>query len=342
MNRRAFIATAAGLLAAPRAGEAQPAAKVPRIGWLWVISSEEGRPLAQRRFEMFRQALAEIGYVDGRNIVIEDRSAVGTSETARDIAAELVRLKVDVIVVRTAVEAVPAKKATSTIPIVFFGVSDAVALKLVDSLARPGGNMTGLSYLALDLIPKRLELLKELLPRITRVAVLGDATHPLLPKMITDLTVAAEALKVQLQVVTVKIADDLEGAFSTMSRARAEALLILTGPFFSSHGHRLAELSMKRRLPGIYEWSPYVEAGGLMAYGVDQYGAFQRTAYYVDRILKGAKPEELPVEQPTKLELVINMKTAKNLGIRVPQSLLLRARIIERRRHKARSRAMVG
>ena len=308
----------------PAVTAAQAADKVPTIGWLWVIPTEAERPAAQQRLGLLRKALAEVGYVEGRNIAIVDRTTVGAN-AGDEAAAELVRLKVDVMVVRTAFEAAAAQKATQMIPIIFVGVTDPVALRLVDSLARPGGNMTGVSYLGLELNAKRLELLKEALPRITRVAVLGDANHPLLMKMVADVTAAAEALKIQLQVVTIQNAGDLEGAFVAMNREHAEALVVLPGPRFGPMAPTLVELSLKRRLPAISELRAYVEAGGFMAYGPDQYELFQRTAYFVDRVLKGTKPADLPVEQSTKFDLLINLKTAKALGLTIPHSLLARA-----------------
>ena len=324
MDRRAFLAgTGVVLLASPLAAEAQQAAKVPRIGYLSTnLAANPHLP------EAFRQGLRDLGYVEGRNLVIEYRDAEGKLERLPALAAELVALKVDVIVTSTTVGVLAAKQATKTLAIVFAAVGDPVASGLVTSLARPDGNVTGLSALSPELIGKCLELLKQAVPRVSRVAalwepgVLGERTDK---DMLKGADVAARALGVRLQVVEVRGPADFDRAFSDMTRARAGALIVLGGTMFIIEHRRLADLAAKNRLPAVYPLRQFVDAGGLMAYGPNVADLYRRAATYVDKILKGAKPGDLPVEQPTKFELVINLKTAKTLGLTVPQSLLLRA-----------------
>jgi len=324
MDRRAFIGTlAGGLVAAPLVAEAQQAAKVARIGLL-----ATNRAVAPRHVDAFLQGLRDLGYVEGRNLVIEYRDAEGKLERLPTLAAELVALKVDVIVAATTPGALAAKQATKTIPIVFAVAADPVTDGLVASLARPGGNVTGSSYLGTDLIGKLLELLKQAVPGVVRVAVLRQ------PSFVPERTekdiqkgaeVAARALGLQLHFVEARGPDDFERAFLDMTKARAGALMALGGNMFFSERRRLVNLAATNRLPGVYGLREYVDAGGLMSYGANQVDLFRSAATYVDKILKGAKPGDLPVEQPTKFELVINLRTAKALGLTIPQSVLGRA-----------------
>ncbi len=278
--------------------------------------------------EAFRQGLRDLGYVEGRNLVIEYRFAEGKSERLPALAAELVALKVDVIVAVTTPEALAAKKATRTLPIVFVAAADPVTSGLVSSLARPGGNVTGLSSFFPELVGKRLELLTQAVPGVSRVAVLW---HPgFLPErtekdMLKGAEVTAQALGVRLQFLEARGPADFDRAFSEMTRARAGALTVLGTTMLFNERRRLVDLATKSRLPAVYPWREGVDAGGLMAYGPNIPDLFRRAATYVDKILKGAKPSDLPVEQPTKFELVINLKTAKALGLTIPPSLLGRA-----------------
>jgi putative ABC transport system substrate-binding protein len=324
MERRTFLGViSGGLLAAPLAAEAQQAAKVARIGYL--VTNLAVNP---HLHEAFRQGLRDLGYVEGRNLVIEYRDAEGKPERLPALAAELVALKVDVIVTPSTAQALPAKQATSTIPIVFAAASDAVADGLVTSLARPSGNVTGLSLLAPELVGKRLEQLKQAVPGVSRVAFLwqpGGAGEGTEKDMLKRAEVAARALGVRPQFVEARGPADFDRAFSEMTRARAGALTVLVGAMFIVAQRRLVDLAAKNRLPALYGLREYVDAGGFMSYGPNVADLFRRTATYVDKILKGAKPGDLPVEQPTKFELVINLKTAKALGLTIPQSLLQRA-----------------
>jgi len=323
IRRRKFLLSAGALLAAPLAAEAQQAAKIARIGYL------AGNLAATPRLEeALRQGLRDLGYVEGRNVVIEIRDAEGKPERLPALAAELVALKVDVIVAPNTPQALAAKQATRTLPIVFSFVADPVASGLVTSLARPGGNVTGLSSLTPELVGKRLELLTQAVPGVSRVAVLwqpgfqGERTER---DMLKAADVAAQALGVRLQFVEAQGPADIDRAFSDMTMARAGALTVLGSTMLISERRRLADLAAKNRLPAAYARREYVDAGGLMSYGTNIADLFRRTATYVDKILKGAKPADLPVEQPTTFELVINLKTAKALGITIPQSLLARA-----------------
>ncbi len=313
-----------GLLAAPLAAEAQQAAKVPRIGYLSINLAASPPQL----HEAFRQGLRDLGYVEGRNVVIEYRDAEGKPERLPALAAELVALKVDVIVAPTTPAALAAKQATRTLPIVFIGSGDPVTDGLVTSLARPGGNVTGLSSLTPERVGKCLELLTQAVPGVSRVAALwqpgavGERTEK---DTLKGAEVAARALGVRLQFVEARGPADIDSAFSDMTRARAGALAVWTTAMFVSERGRLVALAAKNRLPAVYTLREFVDAGGLMAYGHNQADLNRRAATYVDKILKGAKPADLPVEQPTKFELVINAKTAQALGLTIPQSLLLRA-----------------
>jgi ABC-type uncharacterized transport system substrate-binding protein len=327
MDRRAFLAGAAGLLAAPLAAEAQQADQIARIGYLAadLVSTNP------RFREAFRQGLRELGYVEGRNVVIEYRDAKGHLERLPALAAELVALKVDVILAAAGTPAVvAAKQATKTIPIVFASPSDPVGSGLVASLARPGGNVTGLSTLSLtpDLVGKCLELLKQAMPGLNRVAVLwqpGQLTERTERDLLKGAEVAGRALGVRLQFVEAQGPADFDKAFSDMTRARAGALTVWGSVMFLNERRRLVSVAAKNRLPVMYTGREYVDAGGLMSYGANQADLFRRAATYVDKILKGAKPGDLPIEQPTRFELVINLKTAKALGLTIPPSLLARA-----------------
>ena len=300
---------------------AQQAKKVHRLGYL---SFGLG---IQSREEAFRQSLREIGYVDGQNIMIEWRFAKGKAELLPELAAELVRLKVDVIIASGTPAIQAAKQATTTIPIVFPTAGDPVAYGLVDSLARPGGNVTGLTILALDLSGKRLELLKEAFPRISRVAVLYD---PQLPLSLKETQTTAKFLGLKVQSRAVRDASDVENAFSAMRKERADALITLPPPIIIVHQRRILELSAKNRLPAMHSSKIWVEAGGLMSYGPDLLYNDRRTAIIVDKILKGAKPADIPVEQPMKFDFVINLKTAKQIGVTIAPNVLVRANTVIR------------
>jgi putative ABC transport system substrate-binding protein len=324
MERRSFIEViAGGLLASPLAAEAQQAAKVPRIGYL-----SPNLAALPHVPEAFRQGLRDLGYVEGRNVVIETRDGEGKPDRLPALAAELVALKVDVLVAGSTIAALAAKQATRTLPIVFAAAGDPVQSGLVTSLSRPGGNVTGLSLLAPELVGKRLELLTQAIHGVTRVAVLwepgafGERTDK---NTLKEADVAARALGVRLQVVEARGPEDFDRAFSDMTRARAGALTVLPSGMFIGQRRRLVELAAKNRLPAVYQSRESVDAGGLMSYGPNIADGFRRAATYVDKILKGAKPADLPVEQPTKFELVINLKTAKALGLTIPQTLLGRA-----------------
>jgi putative ABC transport system substrate-binding protein len=324
MERRTFLATlAGGLLAAPLAAKAQPREKVPRVGYLNPGShSDQGR---QRRFEAFRPGLRELGYVEGQNIAIESRWAEGKDDRYPALAADLVRLKVDVIVAVSGAATKAAQQATRTIPIVMSVVIDPVGSGLVASLARPGGNVTGLTIMASDLVGKQLELLKEVVPKVSRVALLWNPANPGGAPQLRQAEAAARALGVQLQLLEARDPQEIDSAFAVMTRERAGALLILPDAIFGNQQRRIAELAAKRRLPSLFGVGEYAESGGLMTYSANNLDLERRAATFVDKILKGAKPADLPVEQPAKFELVINLRTANALGLTIPQSLLLRA-----------------
>jgi ABC-type uncharacterized transport system substrate-binding protein len=324
MNRRTFLCgLALGTLAAPLGVTGQQVGKVARIGYL-PLNLAGGPDL----HEAFRQGLRDLGYVEGRNLVIEYRDAEGKPERLPALAAELVALKVDLIVAPSTPAARAARQATTTLPIVVPNMGDPVWDGLVASLARPGGNITGLTVFTLELVGKRLEQLKQAVPGLSRVAVLwqpGVFGEPTEKEMLKRAEVAGQALGVRLQFVEARGPDDFDQAFSDMTRARAGALTVLGSAMLFNERRRLVDLATKHRLPTVFPWRQGVDAGGLMSYGPNGPDLFRRAATYVDKILKGAKPADLPVEQPTKFELVINMKTAKALGLTIPQSLLLRA-----------------
>ena len=301
--------------------DAQQPAKIPRIGFL----STPSLSIISPRIEAFGQGLRELGYVEGKNIVIEWRSAEGKLDRVPALAAELVRLKVDVIVTGGATDTRAAKEATNTIPIVMAQDSDPVGSGFVASLARPGGNVTGLSTLAPEVSGKRLELLKEILPKLSRVAVMGISTRPGNAQSLKEVELAAGAFKVKLQYLDVLDPKDIETAFRAASKGRAEAVLVLQSPFFNSQRNQLVDLAIKSRLPAIYPQTEYTEAGGLMYYGANTPDFYRRAATYVDKILKGTKPADIPVEQPRKFELIINLKAAKQIGLTIPPDVLARA-----------------
>ena len=307
---------------------AQPAGKVPRVGYLTPWSDSD--PGRQRGLEAFRQGLRELGYVDGQNIVIESRSAEGKNDRLPALAADLVRSKVDIIVAASGAATRAVQQTTRTIPIVMSLVNDPVGSGLVASLARPGGNVTGLTIMAPDLVAKRLELLKEVVPKVSRVALLRNPDNPADAAMLREMEAAARALGVRLQPLKTRNPQEIEDAFAAMIRERAGAVLFLSDALFYTQRRQIAELAAKGRLPSISGTSDYPDVGGLMAYGPNQPDLERRAATFVDRILKGAKPGDLPVEQPTKFDLVINLRTAKALGLTIPPSLLQRAdRIID-------------
>jgi putative ABC transport system substrate-binding protein len=301
--------------------QAQQPKKNPRIGFLTSSSASA----YVNRVEAFLGGLRDLGYVDGQNIVIEYRYAEGKNDRLPELTAELVRLKVDVIVAGGDTSVRAAKKATETIPIVTTIVSDPVALGFVASLARPGGNITGFTSLARELGGKRLELLKEAVPRLSRLAVLANRDNPGYSVQMKEIEVVAEGLRMQVQAFGVQVPNDFDKAFSAMSRDTVHAIIVIQSPAFSNERTRLVDLAVKNRLPVMYPQSEFAEAGGLMSYGPSVPDLFRRAAIYVDKILKGAKPADLPVEQPTKFELVINLKAAKQIGLTIPPNVLARA-----------------
>jgi ABC-type uncharacterized transport system substrate-binding protein len=323
VDRRTLLgAIATVLIAATSAANPQPARKIRRLGYL-AASSYTASSFV---LEAFRQRLRELGWVEGQNLVIDYRFAEGQSDRLPDLAGQLVRLQVDLIVATPARPALAARSVTSTIPIVMIGASDPVGLGLVGSLAQPGGNVTGLSYsVGLEIFGKQLNLLKEAVPTVHRVGILSNPLNPIQPDAIRELKVAARSLGLELRLLEARGPDDFDDAFATMANERVGALLVMVDPVLTFHRTRLAELAAKSRLPAAYTNRLPVEVGGLMSYGPSFSDLWRRAADYVDKILKGAKPAELPVEQPTKFELLINLRTAKALGLTIPQSLLLRA-----------------
>jgi putative ABC transport system substrate-binding protein len=327
-RRKVIIALGAGALATPFASFAQKKpARVYRIGILALGNSTDSSIVPHLQ-EAFTQGLRELGYVEGQNVIIERRSAEDKIERLPDLAAELVRIKVDVIVATTDPTIAAVKRATQTIPIVMITASDPVGTGFVASLARPGGNVTGLSTMAPELGGKRLELLREVVPGLARVAVIWN------PEIRGDMftynntTAAARTLGLQLQSVELSRAEDLERALSAVTNQRAQGLVVLPSPVTNPSRIQIATFAQRNRLPTIYGPSWFVEAGGLMSYGTNTAERWRRAATYVDKILKGAKPADLPVEQPTKFELVVNLKTAKALGVTIPQSVLVRADLV--------------
>ncbi len=323
MHRRAFLSTIAGsLLAAPLVTEGQQAGRMYRVG---ILGEKASDPSEARLWETFRLRLRELGWIEGKNILIEDRWVEGDYARTPELAADLVRLRVDLIVTRGSTYVQGLKSATSSIPIVFLVHADPVATGHVASLARPGGNVTGLSIQMTELVVKGLEILISVAPAAKRIAVLWNPDTPSHPPSLKALEESARTLRVQLQAVVARTGADLEGAFSAMARAQAKAVLVLGLGVYMAEKLRVAELATKYRLPTMFTWRDHVEAGGLMSYSPDSNDLFRRGAVYADKILRGAKPADLPVEQPTKFELVINLKTAKALGLTIPQSVLRQA-----------------
>jgi len=301
--------------------EAQQARKVPRIGYLTATSLSSN----VARIDAFRQGLRELGYVEGKNILIEWRSGEGKLERQGELAAELVRLKVDVIITSGPTITRAAKEATVTIPIVMAFDSDPIGNGFIASLARPGGNITGLSALAPELSGKQLELLKEIVPKLSRVAVLGNSSEPANPKTLKEIELAAGAFGVQLQSLDVLGPNDIDTAFRAATKAHVDALVVLVSVVLTDHRTQIANLALKGRLPAIYYSRQFVEAGGLMSYAASFTDLSRRAATYVDKILKGTRPADLPVEQPTKFEFIINLKAAKQIGLTIPPAVLARA-----------------
>jgi putative tryptophan/tyrosine transport system substrate-binding protein len=312
------------LLGTVSAAEAQQPTKISRIGYL----SGASLSAISKRIEAFRQGLRELGYVEGKNIVIEWRWAEGKPDRLPDLAAELVRLKVDIIISAGPAVTPHFKEATKTIPIVMAQDNDPVGNGFVASLARPGGNITGLATLAPELSGKQLELLKEIIPKLSRVAVLGSSTEPGNVQTVREIELAADAFKVKIQYLDVLGPKDIETAFQAARKARAEAALVLVSAVFNSYRTEVIDLSVKSQLPAIFYSAEYAELGGLMAYATSYVDLYRRVATYVDKILKGTRPADLPVEQPTKFELVINLKTAKQIGLTIPPNVLARADIV--------------
>jgi putative ABC transport system substrate-binding protein len=332
LRQVAIAVLALGLPVAPSPSPGQPPAKIYRLGWISVSPGGyetdphqcpiQGSPLWQAWVE----GLRERGYLPGQNLVIECRWTEGREERAPALAAELVRLKVDLLVAFSTANVRAAQQATSALPIVMAGVMEPVRKGLVASLAYPGGNVTGLTNtVGAEVEGKRLQLLKQAVPQVSRVAVLehlGTSPDPLFRR---EREAAARGLTVTLQLYSVRDPSEVAGAFIAMATARAEALLVAPDPFWAGHGRRIVELAAQNRLPAMYPWREFVEAGGLLAYDVNRADIFRRLGFYVDKILTGAKPGDLPVEQPTTFELLINLKTARDLGLTIPQSLLLQA-----------------
>jgi putative ABC transport system substrate-binding protein len=321
MKKKILLSACATLIVASlQLADAQQAKKVPRIGYLQ-IGSQLG-PTG----EAFLQGLRDLGYVEGKSILIEYRGDPQRSEDRLpEFAADLVRLKVDVIVALSPPAALAAKNATKTIPIVMRSTSDPIQAGFVASLARPGGNITGVTSISTDLYGKRLELLKEVIPRLSRVGVLRNPDRSAEASNSKEMEIAARSLDLRLQFLEVRSSNDFENAFRAAGKARAEALITIRTPLINGQKKRVADLAMKSRLPAIYDDREYIDAGGLMSYGTDLADLHRRAATYVDKILKGAKPADLPVEQPTKFELVINLKAAKQIGVTIPPNVLARA-----------------
>jgi putative ABC transport system substrate-binding protein len=324
MNRRTFLSALSGsLLAAPLVAEGQQAGRVYRIGYFTIPSRDSAQGVA----DAFQRGLRDLGWIEGQNIVIDYRFADGNVDRLPDLAAELVRLRVDVIVAGATAAVIAAKNATRTIPIVMFLAVDPVGSGLVASLARPGGSITGLTVtVGRGIYGKQLELLKDVLPRLSRVAILVNPTDPLSAHAVRETESAARALGLQRQVVEIRDPGEFDNAFAALTTARPDAIFVTGDSMFYQHRARLVHLAAKSRLPTMGGGAgEYAKAGGLMAYGTNLADLARRAATYVDKILKGAKPGDLPIEQPTKFDLVINMKTAKALGLTIPASLLQRA-----------------
>jgi ABC-type uncharacterized transport system substrate-binding protein len=322
-GRRAFIAVLGGLFAAPCAGIAQAPPRAPRVGYLSIGSASDPRRVAL--LDAFRQALDELGYAENKNISISARFAEGNYERIPDLAAELVRLRPDVIMAYSTVAARAARDATRTIPIVMSAVVDPVATGLVAGLARPGGNVTGMSLMAPEIIGKQMQLLTEVIPKLSRVAVLWNPTNPSNAPQLREAELAAKTLRVQVQALEARDGNALDNAFVAMTRERAGALIVLVDGMLVDHRIQIARLAEKARMPAVYGLREHAEAGGFMFYGASVLESNRRAALFVDKILRGARPSELPVQQPTKFEFTINLKIARALGLAIPHSILVRA-----------------
>ena len=321
MDRLGFIVSTLALLAAPLAADAQTAGKVSQVGVLASSTEANFEPSVR----VFREALHAAGWVEGRNLTVEVRYPGQQYTRLPELAAELVRLNVDVLATLGTPATLAAKRATATIPIVMESLSDVVSIGLVPSLARPGGNITGVSGFAPELSGKRLELIRQIFPRADRIAVLANRANPVTVPILRATQAAAQQIRMKLRVLDVRQPADLGVAFETMRREHTDALVLVADPLLFSERPLIIELAARHRLPAVYEMRLFPEAGGLLSYGPLPQERFQRMAVYVDRILRGARPGELPVEQPTKFELVINLKTAKALGLTIPPSVLARA-----------------
>jgi putative ABC transport system substrate-binding protein len=321
MDRRTFMASmVGGILAAPRAARAQQTGKIYRVGLLW-----DSPAMFPDAIEAFRRGLRDLGWVEGQNIAIEYRWTGGRFERIHALAAELVRLKVDVIVTPSSLYTGAAKQATSMIPVVFLSHADPIGSGHIASLAQPGGNITGLSLMMTETNVKLLELFKEVIPGLTRVAVIWDPATPSHGPGLKAVEAAGRALGLQIQAVAVHSTTEFDGAFSAIVREHAGGVLVLSTPLFIAESRRLADLAMTHKLPSMFGPRVHAETGGLLSFGPDRADLWRRGAIYVDKILKGAKPGDLPVEQPTKFELIINLKTARRLGLTIPQLMLVRA-----------------
>ena len=322
MSRRTALFSVLWLLVAPVAVQAQPVTKVPRIGFVEAGS----RSANQHLLDAFRNGLRDLRYIDGQNIIIEDRWADGRADRFPELISELIRLNVDVLVVASTPGATVAKRTTNTVPVVIWGVSDPVGIGVVASLAHPGGNITGVALGTEDGLPgKRVELLKDALPDLTRVAALWNPNARGLERQVKELQAAAATRKLTLHTFEVRNAGELDGAFSAMSKTHVGGLVVVADPLTFRYREDIVRLARQARLPAIYGFSEFARLGGLMAYGPSVPDQAARAAAYVDKILQGAKPADLPVERPTRFEFVINMQTAKALGLTIPPSLLLRA-----------------
>jgi ABC-type uncharacterized transport system substrate-binding protein len=320
VRRRAFITLLGGAVVWPLAARAQQTQKLPTIGFLGSSTASA----ESQRVAAFVQRLRELGWIEGRTVAIEVRWAEGRNERYADIAAEFVRLKVDVIVTQGTATVIAARQATSVIPIVFAGAADPVGNDLAASLARPGGNVTGLSNQATDLAAKRLELLREIVPAFGRVAIMGNVGNPAIVLEMREVQAAARMLGLEVAILEIRRAEDIASAFPAL-QVRADALYVAADPLLGTNRIRINTLALGARLPTMHDFREYVEAGGLMSYGPNFPDLFRRAADYVDKILRGAKPADIPVEQPTKFDLIINITTAKALGLEIPPTLLARA-----------------
>ncbi|MGH7312023.1 MAG: ABC transporter substrate-binding protein, partial [Candidatus Rokuibacteriota bacterium] len=322
MDRREFLAGSLALLAMPRAAAAQHVTKLPRVGYLFSFTPSSGRHL----WDACRQGMRDLGYVEGQSVILEPRWADGRHERLPSLVADLLRLKVDVIVAAATPANVAAKKATSTVPIVMVAVAEPVKAGLVASLARPGANVTGLTLLTPELSGKRLELLAEVLAgKVPRVAVLTNPANFSHTVFLEETRVAAQRTGTELQTLAAQTFEDLESSFETAAREQASALIVFDDPVLWSHRKHIVALAARRRFTVMYGYREFVDEGGLMSYGPSRPDLYRRTALYVDKILKGANPADLPVERPTKFEFIINLKTAKALSIAIPPALLVRA-----------------